>query len=265
MTEIENSYVTALGLKFTSERTQEAYMNCIKKYLRENQRVYRLSKVDIWNYLLEFKAKYSISYYNQMVSALKILYTDVLKQPFKVKSLKLLKQPDTLCKVMSPAQIGKSISRSKNIKHKAILLTLFQTGIRVSELLSIKLNDINSESMTIHIHKGKGSKDRYVPLSEDMLSLLRTYWKIHKPSTYLFESTTPNKKYSASSLRNICKRVGINNPHLLRHSIITHLIDSGDQQTKVQMFAGHKSPKSTLKYYHIAPNSLQTLSIPTLC
>ena len=262
--EIKNKLNTKLKLKFTSKATVSSYLNAYYKFSNNYTKLDRLSLKDIEDFLLTFKHKYSISYYNQMVSMLKFLYSNVFNQTQKVSKLKLLKQPDTLHKVLSPSYVLDAIRNTKNLKHKTILSVLFQTGVRVSELLNIKLEDIDSKNNTIHIRKGKGHKDRYVPATGELIILLRKYWLSYKPKTYLFEGLVKSTKYSETSVRNVCKKAGINNPHLLRHSIITHLIDSGDQQTRVQMFAGHKSSQSTLKYYHTCTSQLKSLSIPKI-
>ena len=261
MTELRKNYVTLLKMKYVSERTVNVYINCFDKFTSNNSRVYRLTRKEINRYLILFKSKYSISYYNQMVSVLKILYRDVLNQPQKVKSLSCLKQSDSLQNVMTKKQVRNSINKLNNLKHRTILCVLYLCGLRVGELINIKLSDLDFHNKRLKVVKGKGMKDRYIPMTPKLSLMIKQYIKEYSPNHYLIQGQKGGK-YSASSVRKICKRVGINNPHLLRHSIVTHLIDSGDQQTQVQMFAGHKSPKSTQKYYHLSLNSLKNLSIP---
>lgn len=260
---IEKEFKNILNLRYQSPRTIKSYLNCFYKFKSYRKYWENLSRQDLIDFIKEFRRNYSISYSNQMVSVLYIIYKEVLKQPNKLKSITLLKQPDTLHKVLSVKDVCAAINKLTNLKHKAILSTLFLTGARVSELLNLKLSDIDSNNLTVFIRGGKGRKDRYVPITFELVNLLRKYYLSCRPVEYLFEGIK-GKQYSGSSIRAICKRVGIRNPHLLRHSIITHLIDSGDQQLKVQLFAGHKSSKSTLKYYHIAPNSINKLTLPKL-
>lgn len=258
MTDLEQNYVRYIKLKYQSKRTVNSYLNCFYKFTNENNRVYRLTKQQIEDYLVKFSDRYSVSYYNQMVSMLYGLYREVLKQSRKVSSLRMRKQPDTLQDVLTVDQVRDRILKLSNPKHRLILCMLYLCGLRVSELVSLKVSDVDLINLRIKVVGGKGNKDRYVPISEKLGKMISLYLG---ESVYLF-CGQKGGSYSTSSVRAICKKVGINNPHLLRHSIITHLIDSGDQQSKIQMFAGHKSPRSTLKYYHLSLNSLQTLSLP---
>lgn len=262
LTELSEKFDNYINLKYQSKDTISTYTNCFWKFINSNSRVYRMSKSEIETYLVKFKNTYSISYYNQMLSTLYIVYGKVLKQPSKVKGLAMLKQPDTLQNVLNVDQVRAAVRKANNLKHKVVISVLYLCGLRVSELLSLELKDIDSKNSRLKVVGGKGRRDRYIPITDKLIIMLNKYTCSYSPRKYLVEGS-PFRKYSASSVRSICKRSGVDNPHLLRHSIITHLIDSGDQQTKVQLFAGHKSSKSTLKYYHLAFNSLNSLSLPT--
>lgn len=261
MTDLWKKFDRYIKLNYDSKSTISTYTNCYWRFVKDNDRVYRMSRTDVENYMTTFKDRYSVSYYNQMLSMLHILYNGVLKQPRKLEGLSMRKQPDTLQNVLSVDQVRQCVSSLSNYKHKTILCVLYLSGLRVSELLGLELSHIDYNNSRLKVVGGKGNKDRYVPVTTDLLNMIIKYRAVYSPQKYLIEGK-PDSKYSASSVRSICKSAGINNPHLLRHSIITHLIDQGNNSLQVGAFAGHKSTKSTQKYYHLGLNSLNSLSLP---
>lgn len=260
ISEIKIKYENYIRLNYTSKDTKSSYCNCFWKFVNENDYIYRMSNQDIINYLLSFRERYSVSYHNQMLSSLKIIYVEILGQPNKLKGIKLLSQPDTLQNVMSVDQVRSAIASLENFKHRTILCVSYLCGVRISELINIELKHIDHKNLTLTIYKGKGDRDRRIPITDKLSVMILDYIDKYHPQVFLFEG--PKGKYSKPSVRKICKKVGINNPHLLRHSIATHLIDKGDSVFHVAPFLGHKSIKSTQKYHHLSANSLRNLSIP---
>lgn len=155
-----------------------------------------------------------------------------------------------------------------NLKHRALLMTSYAAGLRVSELVALKIGDIDSKRMTIHVKEGKGKKDRMVPLSKKLLETLREYFSEYKPKTYLFEGETGNA-YStrsaqtilqgAKKLAGIYKRGGI---HSLRHSYATHLLEGGTDIRYIQSFLGHNSLKTTMLYTHVSKPKIESIGSP---
>ena len=155
-----------------------------------------------------------------------------------------------------------------NIKHRCILMLIYSAGLRRSELINLKISDIDSERMVVHIKGAKGKKDRISLLSENILHLLRDYYKIYKLRIYLFEGAT-GEKYSSSSVANSLKksaqRAGIKKrvtPHVLRHSFAAHLLEQGTDLRYIQESLGHNSSKTTEIYTHVSKKAIDRIRNP---
>ena len=171
----------------------------------------------------------------------------------------------TLPKVISKEDVLAIIKNTQNIKHKCIISLLYSSGLRRSELLNLKLEDIDSKRMLIHIRYAKGGKDRYTILSRNVLDDLRSYFKVYKPKSWLFEGSH-NKQYSASSVVKLIdravKKAGIRKkvtPHTFRHSFATHLLEEGTDLRYIQHLLGHNSSKTTEIYTHVATSSFKNI------
>lgn len=186
-----------------------------------------------------------------------ILYQ--IERPRKQKKLPI---------VLSKEQVKSVINNTNNIKHKCIVSLLYFSGLRRSELLNLKINDIDSSRMLIHIIDAKGNKDRYTILSQNALADLREYYKQWKPKEYLFEGLK-NMPYSGSSVGKIITATAIKagirkkvTPHTLRHSFATHLLENGTDLRYIQLLLGHNSTKTTEIYTHVAKSSFDSIKNP---
>lgn len=260
--EIPLKFKAVCEYKRLSTRTIDCYTSFLNRFLKD----FKDHPVNATNdYLIQYLGQLpSEAQQKQMTGTLKILYRDVLKCPRKIKVLKYPKKSERLPTVISKEEVQKLIlASSRNIKHKAIITLMYDTGVRVSELLNLKITDIDSKRMKVIIRNGKGSKDRLSILGETTLSILRLYYRSYKPKIYLFEGTTG--KYSASSVRNLLKRycqkakIRIIHPHVLRHSFATHLIEGGIPESKVQLLLGHKHITTTQIYNHVTCDNIVTL------
>lgn len=211
---------------------------------------------------------YSVSYQRQVVSALKLLFTHIQQPQFEVEELQRPHKEKKLPIVLSKDEVRKLLTHVRHLKHKAILSTLYSSGLRIGELLRLRVRDIDSDRMLVRVCQSKGRKDRYAILSEANLLLLRTYYARFKPSIYLFEGIY-ERPYSATSVRNIlrraCTRAGIRKrvtPHTLRHSYATHMLELGVDLRYVQALLGHARPETTMIYTHISTQKLQDLANP---
>ena len=171
----------------------------------------------------------------------------------------------SLPQVISKDEVLNMIAQTKNIKHKCVIELLYSAGLRRSELLNLKINDIDSKRMIIRIARAKGNKDRQSLLSKTVLKDLRKYFREYKPKKYLFEGQG-NQKYSATSVLKIVKNAGkrakINSsvtPHMLRHSFATHLLEEGTDIRIIQTLLGHSSIKTTEIYAHVATNQIKVI------
>jgi site-specific recombinase XerD len=157
----------------------------------------------------------------------------------------------------------------RNIKYRAILMTAYATGLRVSEITHLKVQDIDSSRMTIRVNQGKGKKDRYVLLSPRLLKVLRTYWQTCRPPDWLFPGPDPARPLTANSMCRVCTQARLDaglskrvTPHILRHSFATHLLEAGTDLRIIQVLLGHTSLRTTVRYTHVAVQNLQGIQSP---
>lgn len=205
---------------------------------------------------------------NQYINAIKFYYEQVLQrepQNYYWERPKLRKK---LPHVLTEEEIKLLLLSVQNIKHRCILLTIYSAGLRISELVNLKISDIMTSQTCIHIKDAKGKKDRYTLLSNQLLLLLREYYKEYQPDYWLFEGAT-NGQYSKTSIQKIFKRAlkasGILKPatvHTLRHSFATHLLERGVNLRYIQTLLGHSSSKTTEIYTHISNKDLSKISSP---
>jgi len=240
-------------------KTIEIYINYIKEFLKYIDK--SPSKIDRNDFVL-FLNKYSNdspSRKNQIISSLKIFYNKILNKKVKInleRPRKTKKLPD----IIDQKYLINKISKIKNLKHKTIISLAYSVGLRVSEIINLKIDDIDSNRMLIKIINSKGSKDRYVPLSNYILSLLRKYYLKYKPEIYLFNGQT-KLQYSSTSCNKIVKKY-IDNKytfHTLRHSCFTHMIENGIDIKIIKDIAGHENIKTTEKYIKLSKKYISNI------
>jgi len=209
---------------------------------------------------------YSYSYQNQVINAAKLFFKQVLKTNIEVEKLERPRRVYKLPNVLSKEEIKMILDAPTNVKHRTVLRMVYGCGLRRSEVLKLKLTDVDSNRKLIIVRDAKGKKDRVIPLSEKMLDMLRDYYKLYRTKIWLFEGRIPRTQYSATSLQEVLsaavKKAGINKPvtlHWLRHSYATHLLDSGTDLRFIQELLGHKSTKTTEIYTHVTIKSLQNI------
>ena len=212
--------------------------------------------------------KISASATNGRINAIKFYFEKVLKQERRVYDLPRPKKPNKLPNILSEDEVYRLLAALENIKHRAILYLAYSAGFRISEVVNLKLTDIDSERMLIHIRNAKGYKDRYVSLSPVLLENLRLYFVKYKPKVYLFEGQY-GETYSVRSIQEIFKNAkqlaNIKKPasfHSLRHSFATHLLEAGTDIRYIQNMLGHASLKTTEIYTHVSRKSLGTIESP---
>ncbi len=204
----------------------------------------------------------------QVLATIRFLYLNVLEKPIP-KSLNIkFKRPQTLPVVLSKEEVSKLIKVTSNLKHKTILLLIYSAGLRLGELLNLKIGDIDSKRFKIHVVQGKGKKDRYVVLSEKLLQLLREYFKKYGPKEYLIEGGKGGR-YSDKSVQSLMKqavkKAGIRKKatvHTLRHSFATHLLDDGTDIRFIQELLGHVRLETTQIYTHVSSRSIDKIKSP---
>lgn len=265
------SYYQKLELKRYSMNTVRTYIACFEKFMNHfnELKLLEINEEMIREYLSELaRTGISDSYLNQMVNAIKFYYEIVEGMPNRFYSIDRPIKRQQLPKVLSKEEIAAIIENTNNIKHKCIVSLLYSTGMRRSELLNLKLTDIDSKRMVILIRSGKGGKDRMVMLSEKVLKDLRVYFEEWKPREYLFEGPTSGKYAGTSvakTVSNAARKAGIRKkvtPHMLRHSFATHLLESGTDLRYIQTLLGHSSSITTERYTQVAINNIKSIDSP---
>ena len=257
-------YEKYLNLKGYSKNTINSYLYYVSQFIKSfNKSALHLTIKDCEKYIGNYYFS-SRSKQNQIYSSIKIFYKYILNIDLSNKIfLKRPRKEKKLPQIIDNKYLINKISNIKNVKHKSILSLTYSTGIRVSELINLKINDIDSKRMIINIRNSKNNKDRIVPLSNNVLFLLREYYKKFKPKEYLFNGQK-SLKYSRTSCNNLVKNyLGDNyHFHLLRHSCFTNLLENGTDLRIIQKLAGHSSSKTTEIYTHVSTNILNKINLP---
>jgi len=265
------TYLLKLELKKYANNTVKTYVSCFEKftnYYREDD-IDNLNENDIRLYIQNLiQNNHSNSYINQAINSIKFYYEVVLGMPNRFYSIERPRKERKLPIVLSKDDILKIIKNTNNLKHKCIVGLLYSAGLRRSELLNLKPQDIESKRMVIKVKGAKGNKDRYTLLSKSILNDLRLYFKDYRPKEYLFEGANGGK-YNANSVykivSNTALKAGIHlkvSPHVLRHSFATHLLESGTDLRYIQILLGHNSSKTTEIYTHVATNNFNSIKNP---
>jgi len=245
-----------------SDRTAECYLSYIKRFL-DNTEIppTRLGSPDFQSYLDNYNFT-SISQQNQVINAIRFLYKEGLNKKYNKVSFKRPRTEKKLPKVIDGEFIKNQLQKIENLKHKAILTLTYSVGLRVSEIVNLNIEDIDSKRMLIHIKNAKGRKDRLVPLSPKVLNLLRGYYIDYKPKEYLFNGQNSNQ-YSISSCQKIYKKYIDKNSsiHNLRHSSFTGLLENGTDIKIIQKIAGHSNIKTTEIYTHVSNQMLSKIKL----
>jgi len=262
-----------LLLKAYSPNTQRSYLRCArnfaKHYMRSPEEMGEQEVRDFLLYLVRDRQA-SPANLDMHVNALKFLYNVTLKRPEVVQGLSHPKRPTTLPVILSPEEVLRIFAAIRSVKHKAIIATAYAAGLRISEVCALRVSDIDSQRMRIHIRAGKGKKDRYVMLGESLLDLLRQYYRKARPQgEYLFPGYKPHRPICTTAVRQVLRKVvretGLTKKvtmHTLRHCFATHLLERGTDIRILQVLLGHSSIRTTLRYTHVTDPLVQKLVSP---
>lgn len=261
-----------LRSKRYSESTITTYSEALKSFLvfyREKV-IAEITNEDVVVYNNDYilKNNLSASYQNQTINAIKLFFKIIHDSKMVIDELHRPKNAKTLPNVLSKEETFRLIDLTTNLKHKTLLALIYSSGLRISEAINMKITDIDSKRMLIHVKNAKGKKDRYTLLSTKVLELLKDYYTIYKPKTFLFEGQY-GEQYSSRSAQSVlhqsAKKAGITKRislHTLRHSFATHLLENGTDLRYIQDLLGHSSPKTTMIYTHVSSTSLKNIINP---
>jgi integrase/recombinase XerD len=272
MTPLRRRMIEDMTLRNFTQQTIDTYVQCIARFARYfKSSPELLSPEDIRAYLVYLvqERRVSFSYYKQTRSALRFLYRVSLGRNDVLDAIPPVKEPRTLPVVLSPDEVARFFAAIRNIKHRAILMTAYAAGLRISEVTQLQATDIDSQRMVIRVRQGKGRKDRYVMLSPRLLEALRAYWKAVRPRDFLFPGAIPGRPITTESIKKVCQRarkaagLGKNiTAHTMRHSFATHLLEAGTDLRTIQVLLGHRSFSTTARYVHVATASLPSIKSP---
>ena len=239
--------------------------------LLKNKPVSKLTSDEIKRYILYCinTLQLSENTIHSRLNAIKFYFEQVLKQDKIFIEIPRPKKRMILPKVISEEKIIKGLLKIENLKHKALLMLAYSAGLRVSEVVALKITDIDSDRMQITINNAKGKKDRVGTLSKSILEILRTYFITYKPKQWLFEGQYSNEHYSTRSAQIIFKDAYKNlqlppqcSFHSLRHSYATHLLENGTDISYIQQLLGHNDIKTTLRYTHVSKKEIGKIESP---
>ena len=254
-----------------SPLTQAAYIRAVKNFSAFFGRSPdKLTFEDVRSYQLHLIAHGAKPQtLNQIICALRFFYAVTMRMPEAKTELLLARRADILPAVLSPAEVARFLDAVVNIKYRAAFATIYAAGLRISELAGLKVGDIDSGRMVIHIRQGKGSKDRFVMLSEQLLVILRAYWRAERPKDWLFPGPDPERPITPRSLQHafhaaveaarLDKKVTV---HTLRHCFATHLLERGVDIRVIQDLLGHRHITATSRYARVAVNTIRQIQSP---
>ena len=256
-----------------SPSTIQSYCDAVSTFFRffSTKAISEIDNQDVitFNNAYILHHKLSASFQNQVINGLKLFYQVVQNKRITINLICRPRREKRLPNVLSKEEVKLILEAPTNVKHRALLSLTYACGLRAGEVLRLTFQDIESDRNLIRIRQAKGKKDRIVPISPKILGMLREYYKIFKPTRWLFEGQFPGTPYSERSFQQVIqqavKKVGIQKPvtlHWLRHSYATHLLESGTDLRYIQKLLGHSSSKTTEIYTHVSTKSIQQIRSP---
>lgn len=244
-----------------SRSTQQSYIYAVAKFSRHfNRSPDKLGMEEVRAYQLHLIGqKYSWTHINQVACALRFFYGITLGQKEAFERIVSGKEPEKLPPVLNPDEIAHFLKSVEGLRNRVALATAYAAGLRIGEVVRLKVTSIDSKRMLLHIEGGKGGRDRYAMLSPRLLTILRGYWKLARPSSWLFPGQEPGGHVSVGALQSACRvarqraRIGKRvTAHSLRHSFATHLLESGTDIRIIQVLLGHIHLETTARYAQVA-------------
>jgi len=276
VTQLRRMMLDELQRRNYAQNTARSYISAVEEFAEYfNKRPDQLGPEHIRAYQVHLfrERKLAAGTVEQRGAALRFFFVKTLRRPYLPDDIPFPKRQRRLPTVLSQDEAAVLIDSASNLMHRAMLMTLYGTGVRRAELCGLKVLDIDSERMVIHVRHGKGDRDRDVLLSPKLLETLREYWRWMKPKTYLFPGMVNNWRADVPinhkvvwvAVKEAAERAGINkrvSPHTLRHSFATHMLEAGADLRTIQMLLGHAKLADTTVYLHLSRRHLQSISSP---
>jgi len=275
VTQLRKRMLEELQRRNYAKSTIESYLHAVEDFARYfGMSPDQLNQEHIRQYHLHLvnERKLSVNTVVGRIAALRFFFVKTLRRSYQREDLPSPRRPKKLPTVLSQDEVARLLDSAGNLFHYAILMTLYSTGLRRAELSRLRVSDIDSERMVIHVHQGKGNRDRDLPLTPKLLETLRTYWRWKKPQTWLFprlgiaDADQPiSTKSVYFAVQEAAKRAGLQkpvSPHTLRHSWATHLLENGADLRTIQMLLGHADLEHTTVYLRMSQRHLQAVPNP---
>lgn len=272
MTPLRQRMIEDMELRHLTSGTIEAYIRRVAAFARHYGRSPEaLGYEDVRSYLVHLVQQEHVcwSVYNQSLCALRFLYTVTLGREGVVERIRYPRREKRFPVVLSLEEVSRLFAATSDVKHRALLMTTYAAGLRASEVVALRVADIDSQRMLLHVRQGKGRKDRSVMLSPRLLAELRHYWKVVRPVDWLFPGQIAGRPLDRNSVYRICvrggraaglkKRVTV---HTLRHSFATHLLEGGTDIRIIQALLGHRHLKTTTIYTQVSPTLIGATTSP---
>ena len=270
MTPLRQQMIAALQLSGKGERTQQAYVREVRLLAQfSHTSPDRISEQELQHYFLPRKNVDSLAPASMRIcySGIRFFYQHVLKRDWHTLSLMRAQTARRLPAVLSVEEVRRLLASATPVHNQVSFTTVYSLGLRLHAALSLQVSDIDGQRLQVHIHRGKGAKDRYVPLPEDTLALLRTSWETHRNKTWLFPATGRDQQHSPTAtspmsqtsvqgaFRRAKQRAGMSKLgvaiHTLRHAYATHLLEAGVNPRLIQRSLGHTQLETTMVYLHL--------------
>ncbi|MDP1526346.1 MAG: tyrosine-type recombinase/integrase [Rhodocyclaceae bacterium] len=272
MTPLRQRMLEDMAIRNLAANTQSAYLQQVIAYARHFDRSpaeLGPEEVRAYQVYLTQTRMLAPSSVSVATGALRFLYKVTLKRPWGIDEIPMPKRPFKLPVILSREEVMHFLDAIGNRKHRAILMTAYAAGLRISEATHLKVTDIDSQRMMLRVDQGKGRKDRYVMLSPRLLDELRTYWKAEHPTEWLFPGDRPGQPITRDAVGQACQKAHRASdikktitPHSLRHAFATHLLESGTDVRTIQLLLGHRSLATTSRYLKVATSTVCATASP---
>jgi site-specific recombinase XerD len=273
ITPLRQRMIEDKAIRRLKERTQDFYQRAVTKYAQHFRRSPgELDYEHVRQYQLHLvQSGWNPGYLNRTMSALRFFYRVTMGRPDALEMIPLVPEPPRkLRQVLTPEEVVRLIEAAPSRKYRCAFSVAYGAGLRSSEVVSLKVSDIDSKRMVLRIENGKGGKDRLAKLSPLMLEELRAWWKAAKPKVYLFPSQIKSSDHiTARQYHRACRQAAIRaridrsvHPHMLRHSFATHLLERGTDVRVIQTMLGHQKLETTAIYAAVSPKLIQSVEGP---
>ena len=273
MTPLRQRMIEDMRIRNFATTTQRSYIHYVAEFAKHFNRSPReldLEAVRQYQLHLTQERKLSPQSINTFVSAVQFLYLTTLEMPWEKQDFPRARLDEKLPVVLAPEEVQRFLDHIASIKHRAVLLSCYGAGLRISEAVALQASHIDSQRMLIRVQHGKGGKDRYAMLSPGLLEILRAYCRIlHPAGPWLFPSWRPHLHLSAGAVQTACREAWQHSglakrvtPHVLRHSFATHLLENGIDTRVIQVLLGHSRIDTTARYTAVSPATISATASP---